>query len=161
MNTILLATDGSPSAEAAGAEAIELAKATGWTLRVLTIWQTPILTGFGYAPIAYDPELADVEKESAAKIARAAVAAAQAAGVEATYELREGFPSAEICEAAAETDARLIVMGAHGWGAFKRLVFGSVSSAVLHDAPAPVMIVRMTESEAESAHREIAVRASQ
>jgi Universal stress protein family. len=50
VNTILLATDGSPSAQAATVEAIELASATGWSLRVLTVWQTPVLTSFGYAP---------------------------------------------------------------------------------------------------------------
>jgi nucleotide-binding universal stress UspA family protein len=160
VNTILLATDGSPSAQAATTEAIELAKATGWTLRVLTIWQMPILTGFGYAPVAYDPELLELEKEHAAKVARHAVELAREAGVEATSEVREGYPSAEICEDASETGARLIVMGAHGWGAFKRLVFGSVSSTVLHDAPAPVLIVRMSESDAESALRETAASAT-
>ena len=39
-------------------------------------------------------------------------------------------------------DAAMIVVGAHGWGAFKRLVFGSVSLGVLHEAPCPVLVVR-------------------
>jgi nucleotide-binding universal stress UspA family protein len=34
----------------------------------------------------------------------------------------------------------MIVVGAHGWGAVKRLVFGSVSLGVLHEAPCPVLV---------------------
>jgi nucleotide-binding universal stress UspA family protein len=157
VHTILLATDGSPSAQAATAEAIELASATGWPLRVLTVWQTPVLTSFGFAPSVYDPRLVELEKEHATEVARLAAALAHEAGLGATIEVRQGFPADEICAVADEQQPRLIVMGAHGWGAFKRLVFGSVSSTVLHHAPSPVLIVRMPEAEeAEPAAHESA-----
>jgi nucleotide-binding universal stress UspA family protein len=149
MDTILFATDGSPSAKAAAHEAFDLATATGWRLRVITVWRAPILTGYGFAPVPYMPELADVEREHAEKVAREAVEAASAAGVNATWELRQGDAPDEICAAAAETAARLIIIGAHGWGALQRLVFGSVSTAVLHHAQCPVLIVRGAEDEAE------------
>jgi nucleotide-binding universal stress UspA family protein len=149
VDTILFATDGSPSARKALGEAIELAQETGWKLRVLTVWQMPLVTGYGFAPAAYVPELAETEKEHAAQVAHAAVAVAARAGVAATAEIREGLAADEICTAAAEEGARLIVMGAHGWGAIKRVLFGSVSTHVLHDAPCPVLIVRMSESELE------------
>jgi len=147
VKTILLATDGSPSAQAATVEAIELASATGWSLRVLTVWQTPILTSFGYAPAVYDPKLTELEKEHATEVAQRAAALAHEAGLEATVEVRQGFPADEICAVVAESQAQLVVLGAHGWGAFKRLVFGSVSNAVLNHATSPVLIVRMTEPE--------------
>jgi len=149
MGTILFATDGSPSAKAAAQEAFELAKATGWTLRVVTVWRAPIVTGYGFAPVPYMPELAAVEREHAERVAREAVEAASAAGVQAAWELRQGDAQDEICAAANETAARLIVIGAHGWGALQRLVFGSVSTAVLHHAHCPVLIVRGTDDEAE------------
>ena len=57
MDTILFATDGSPSARAAQEEALTLAKATGWRVRVVTVWRIPILTGYGFAPTPYVPEL--------------------------------------------------------------------------------------------------------
>ena len=145
VNTILLATDGSPSAQAATAEAIELASAAGWPLRVLTVWQTPVLTSFGYTPALYDPKLTELEKEHATEVATSAAALAHEAGVEATFELEQGFPADTICAVAAELQPKLIVMGAHGWGALRRIVFGSVSNAVLHHAPSPVLVVRMTE----------------
>jgi nucleotide-binding universal stress UspA family protein len=154
VNTILFATDGSPSAQKALGEAVELAKETGWGLRVLTVWQTPLVTGYGFAPAALVPELAHAEKDHATKVAEAAVAAAAEAGVEATAEIRNGLPATEICDAASEDGIRLVVIGAHGWGAFKRVLFGSVSNHVLHDAPCPVLVVRMTESELGGAREE-------
>jgi nucleotide-binding universal stress UspA family protein len=151
VNTILLATDGSPSAEAATDEAIELVKATGSRLRVLTVWRAPILTGYGYAPVAYVPELAETECEQAGIVARAAAARALDAGVDATWELRQGEAVEEICGAAAEMDADLIVLGAHGWGALQRLVFGSVSTGVLHHAACPVLVAKARPAEAKPA----------
>ena len=88
MKTILLATDGSPSAERATDEAIALAAATGWPLSVVTVWNMPIVTGYGYAPYPLPRELADAEREHAQEVAAAAVARAADAGLDATFELR-------------------------------------------------------------------------
>ena len=156
VNTILFATDGSPSAQKALHEAIDLARATGWRLRVLTVWHAPLLAAYGYAPAAYVPELAEAERAHADDVACAAVAVAAQAGVEATSETREGRPAFEICEAAAESGVRLIVLGAHGWGAVKRVLFGSVSAHVMHAAPCPVVVVRMSDHELAHAHERAA-----
>ena len=75
--------------------------------------------------------------------------AAYGAGVTATSSTRRGFPPTEICAAAEELDAKLIVMGAHGWGALKRFIFGSVSNGVLHNASCSVLVVRMEADEGE------------
>lgn len=147
MNTILLATDGSPSAHGATDEAIEIAVATGWPVRVLAVWRTPSVAGYGYAPMTLLPELAEVEKDHAVDVARAVVERALEAGAEASFEVREGDAADEICEVAGELPAKLIVMGAHGWSAFKRLLFGSVSTRVLHEAPCPVLIVPDRDGE--------------
>lgn len=160
MNTILFATDGSPSAKAAAHEAFELAKATGWKLRVITVWRAPILTGYGFAPAPYMPKLADIERDHANKVAREAVETAKAAGIDATGELRQGDASDAICAAAEEAAARLIVMGAHGWGAVQRFVFGSVSTSVLHHAHCPVLVVRGADHETERETAKVAETAS-
>ena len=147
MNTILLATDGSASARAATDEAIALAKATGWPLHVLTVWDLPMVAGYGYAPGSYVPvqELCEAEEEHAGEVVQKAVEAATKAGVTATSSIRKGYAAEEICAAAKEHGAAMIIMGAHGWGAFKRLVFGSVSTGVLHHASCPVLVVRADE----------------
>jgi len=150
MKTILLATDGSPSAQLATDEAIEIAAATGWPLRIVTTWNRPIVTGYGYAAYPLPAELAKAEREHAQAVAAAAVTKAGEAGVSATFELREGLPAEEICAAAAETTSTLIVIGAHGWGAVKRLLFGSVSTHVMHAAHCPVLVVRAEETPLDS-----------
>ena len=155
MKTILLATDGSPSAENATDEAIELAAATGWPLRVVTVWNMPVVTGYGYAPYPLPRELADAEREHAHDVAAAAVAKAGDAGLDATFELRTGLPADEICAAAKETAASMIVIGAHGWGAVRRFIFGSVSTHVMHTAPCPVLVVHGDETEGSQPTREV------
>ena len=48
MSTILLATDGSPSAAQATAIAIELATVAGRPLRIVSVWRTPVTAAIGY-----------------------------------------------------------------------------------------------------------------
>jgi nucleotide-binding universal stress UspA family protein len=144
MRTILLATDGSPSATLATRTAIELAQATGAPLHVVTAWSIPV-SAYGYAPLLIVPEVEAAEREKAEQALARAVEQAEAAGVTATSALREGEPVHEICAAARETRASLVVVGAHGWGVVRRLVFGSVSTGVLHRAPCPVLVVRAGE----------------
>jgi nucleotide-binding universal stress UspA family protein len=147
MSTILMATDGSPSAEKATGKAIELAQATNWHLHFVTVWSLSSAP-FGYPPVMFVP-YTELEQENALEVLRAAVDEARAAGVEATSELLEGIAIDEICTAAEKAEADLIVIGAHGRGRVKRLVLGSVSTGVVHKAHCPVLVVR----EARDAER--------
>ncbi len=52
-----------------------------------------------------------------------------------------GDPQATIVDQALSTNADLIVMGTHGRRGFKRLLLGSVTEAVLREAPCPVLTV--------------------
>ena len=141
MARILLATDGSPSAARATEEAVRLARATGWPLTIVTAWHIPV-TGFAYDPLVVVDDLIDSVRESATRALETAADAARAAGVEPETTLVEGAPADQICELAASLGATMIVIGSHGWGAVRRLLFGSVSWAVLHHAPCSVLVVR-------------------
>lgn len=141
MARILLATDGSPSGAKATREAIALARATGWPLTVATVWHVPV-TGFAYEPLVAVPEVADAVRARAQAALDETVAAVRAGGLEPEALLVEGLPADEICRLAAKRDATLVVVGSHGWGRMQRLLFGSVSAAVLHHAPCPVLVVR-------------------
>jgi nucleotide-binding universal stress UspA family protein len=85
---------------------------------------------------------------------RVAVAADIHAEQERLDRLKEKFGSAdlvalhvqgsipdEILKLARDHDADLIVMGSHGHGALYQLFVGSVTTAVLKEAPCPVLVV--------------------
>lgn len=145
---ILLATDGSPSARKAVAEAVGLAKAARCPLVALAVWQVPVTT-YAYGPVPWVPELAEAEQKRAENALQEAAELAKAASVELETLLVEGLPMHTICEVAEERNASMIVLGSHGWGRVKRLWFGSVSTGVLHDAHRPVLVVPSEEEPAK------------
>lgn len=141
MQPILLATDGSPSAEAATREAFDLARRLELPLLVVSVSQEPTAAYgyYGYAEVA-----GQLRKARLAHIGTLlATLDERAAEAEIPCETLalEGFVGERICDAAREHHARLIVIGAHGWGPVGRLLHGSVSTYVLHHAPVPVLIV--------------------
>ena len=146
MKPVLLATDGSPTAEKATEAAIELAQQLDTDLVVVTVWNIPY-TSAGLAPAPISGDLAKLSEEQARKIAVAAAAHAEEAGVETRAVVLRGFPIEEICLAAEKYQPRYLVIGSHGWGAVKRAIFGSVSTGVLHQAKCPVMVVRGEEAK--------------
>lgn len=60
-----------------------------------------------------------------------------------TETVVDGFAKSAIVENAANWGADLIVMGSHGRGSVERFLLGSVSLAVLAQAPCSVAIVRL------------------
>lgn len=140
MKPVMLATDGSPTAAEATKKAIELAKLLDAPLVVVTAWDIPYST-LGYAAVPMIPDLDKVGKEQADKVATEAAKEARAAGVELQAFTLRGFPVEEICLAAEKYEPQLLVLGSHGWSAMKRIMFGSVSTGVLHHAACPVLVV--------------------
>ena len=61
--------------------------------------------------------------------------------VTATYLQPVGDPAAELVEAARELEADLVVLGRRS-RSLRRLVLGSVSDAVVRQAPCDVLVVR-------------------
>src|SRR2546421_5961717 len=150
MRPIVLATDGSDAAQAATHEAIELASALEAPLVVVTAWQIPVTQFGGYGMMAI-PDLDAVEQGLAERVNREAAEEAFAAGVIVESVVERDFPAEVICRVARERDARLVVLGTHGWGPVRRMVFGSVSSGVLHHAPCPVLVAHAVARETETA----------
>jgi nucleotide-binding universal stress UspA family protein len=142
MKPILLATDGSPSAAEATREAIELARALDVPLVATAVEHVsaPSYGYYGYAEVY--SELRKAEAEHVHTTLDAVADKASAAGVACETVALEGAVVDEICKLARERDAAMVVVGAHGWGTFKRFVFGSVSLGVLHEAPCPVLVAR-------------------
>jgi nucleotide-binding universal stress UspA family protein len=144
---ILFATDGSPSAAEAQREALELARLTGAPLVAVSVAHVTLpavgYSGYGYSNVV--SELMEAEHKRVEKLLAELAEAADKAGVTCSTVTAEGVAAEEICRVASEHDAQLIVVGSHGWGAAKRLLSGSVSTALVHTAPCPVLVVRGTQ----------------
>ena len=143
MKPVMLATDGSLSAEAATEEAIELARAFGAPLVVVCVAHVSAAP-YGAAYIGYGElytELRKAEADHVDQVLTDTRERATAAGVDCTTVALEGLPGEEICREAEAHGPRLVVIGAHGWGHIGRLVHGSVSTHVLHHASCPVLVV--------------------
>lgn len=102
----------------------ELARRTGGRLRILHAGP------------------ADAVEEALLEGARCAVADAGDAGFDVAVEtvLLDGLEPAELLRTAAE-DLDLLVMGSRGYGPALRTLLGSVTAAVVHTCPCPVLVV--------------------
>jgi len=143
MGTILVATDGSRAAVAALDAAITLAVATGDEIVAVTVWRA-LQGDYGLAHPSSSvlDDLLTAEREHAEATLSDAAARAEAAGVSIRTLLVAGDPAHEICDRARELDARLIAVGTRGYGSVASLLLGSVSNAVIRQAPCPVMVIR-------------------
>jgi nucleotide-binding universal stress UspA family protein len=144
MKRILIATDGSPSANAAIAAGLKLAREQS-----ADVVFAHVALGFEVLPShafgmrsARPRELSDADRESLEQ----AVAEAQASGVSATTELLVGDPADEIVAYADSIDADAIVVGFRGHGPFANAILGSVSQGVLREARRPVLVVPSSSS---------------
>lgn len=139
---IVLATDGSPSASEATLHAIELARTLGAPLVAVSVEHvtTASFGYFGYAEIL--GQLEKIARDQAEDTLARTSAVAAEAGIECDAVRATGLVAEQICRIANKRGAQMIVIGAHGWGSMNRAFHGSVSTAVVHDAPCPVLVVR-------------------
>ena len=140
MKPLMLATDGSPTAEKATETAIDLARSLDTELVIVSVWDIPYTT-VGLAPMPVTGEFALGGHDEAQRVVAEAAARAEEAGVEVRTIVLRGLPVDEICVAAEKFHAQFLVLGSHGWGALRRAIFGSVSTGVLHHARCPVLVV--------------------
>ena len=149
VGTVLVATDGSPSAHDATNFGIALAGAHDAKLLFVHVVRT--LDFFvddieepGYA-MPHEP----TELDHA--VLDEAVARATEHGVRATTSLRLGSAVDEIVSYADARNVDLIVVGTRGHGRVATALLGSVSLGVLHKATRPVLIVRGAHSMTSAA----------
>jgi nucleotide-binding universal stress UspA family protein len=138
VNNILIATDGSESAEQALEVAIELAHEMGATLHVVSV-RPPLPVGHtGPSPAVLEVD----EEHGAERIAAAAAERAREAGVHATPHVARGPVVDNIVSAVHELGSDLLIVGSRGHGSIAGVMLGSVSHALIRQSPVPVTIVR-------------------
>jgi len=158
MRVLLVATDGSTAAEGALEEAISLAAETGDEVAVITVWRA-LQGDFGlsYPSAAMLDDILDAERRHAEATLADAVSRAGAAGVPIRTRLATGDPAELICAYAREIEARLVAIGTRGHGTVASLLLGSVSNAVIRQAPCPVLVVREPDRARETSREAQAV----
>ncbi len=136
---ILIAVDDSQFAAEAATVGIELAKSLGAAVGFVNVID---LSG-GNSPTWGFPE--DEKAEMSEQAGRRLVTSFRnrtATRSNSREWVEAGTPASKIIEVAKEWPADLLVMGSHGRGKTAGLLLGSVSQAVLHHAPCPVLVVR-------------------
>ena len=144
--SIVVGTDGSATAGEAVREAIELAKAVGASIELVSAYE-PVSNQRLREEARQAPEdlqwMVNPREDVDATLAEAAERVA-AAGVTSRSWAREGDPADAILDVAEERGADLIVVGNKGMTGAKRFLLGSVPNKVSHHAPCSVLIIRTT-----------------
>ena len=144
--SIVVGTDGSETAEEAVRQAVDLAKAVGAKLQLVSAYE-PVSNQRIREERQQAPD--DVQwsinpREDVDGTLAEAADVAEQAGVQVERFARQGDPADAILDVAEETKADLIIVGNKGMTGARRFLLGSVPNKVSHHAPCSVLIIRTT-----------------
>jgi len=146
---VLIATDGSDDAITAAQRGLAVVGSPD-LISLLCVTDEPLATSAGLESgfaggITSPQELNEEWKASQESANHALDLTVAALDTTAPIErlIDDGPPGSAICDVAKERGADVIVVGSRGRGAIKRALLGSVSAHVVHNAPCPVLVVRV------------------
>jgi nucleotide-binding universal stress UspA family protein len=155
---VLVALDGSPSAEAVLRFLLEIAGPLDMTVSLLRVLEpVPPMAVEGTRHMIVD----DIEgrRRDAEEYLAPIATELRARGVNVTSHVRRGRPADEILATAREGNIDLVAMATHGRTGLGRLLFGSVAETVLRHSPVPVFMIRQPDAvETAPAPREAHAR---
>ena len=140
--SIVVGTDGSPTARHAVRTAADLARRYGATLHVVCAYRASpaaVTVMSGMVPVMPDAELAAAMETMLAETADEC----RGGGVEVQTYACQGDAADAIVNVAETQGADLVVVGNRGMQGARRLI-GSVPNNVSHHAPCSVLIVQTT-----------------
>jgi nucleotide-binding universal stress UspA family protein len=132
LSTIGVGFDGSPESRAAVEFAHRIAETVGAHLRVICVVVPP-------DPGGPSQDWAEHAHRRRAEAEARLAAALSELGEIATGALPVGDPARELSDAAHDLD--LLVTGSRGYGPVRRLMLGSTSIKLVHEAPCPVLVL--------------------
>lgn len=144
--TVVIATDGSESAERAVRMALDIADRFGATVHALSVVDAGDVAA---SPDELTEELEDA-LDDAGEEAVATVesrAATHSPDCDVVTAVRSGDPAKEIIAYAKETDADVVAMGTRGRHGDHAFLLGSVAEALVRHCPTPVLTVRQLGEE--------------
>lgn len=140
--SIVVGTDGSPTADKAVAAAAALAGQWGSKLHIVTGFKTgtPGMASALGAPLVDAGVEASLRQDAATEIGERALSSL-ASGVHAECHSVPGDAADAIVDTAERVGADLVVVGSKGMRGARR-VLGSVPNSVSHSAPCAVLIIK-------------------
>jgi nucleotide-binding universal stress UspA family protein len=141
---ILVAIDETPAAAFALRHVVPYALEQNSHLTLVSVATNP--PSFAAAAGVSPQQLADqIEREAATHLRE--VAASLPENLSVTTLLRHGDPAEEILALLDEQPFDLLCLGARGRGRVTGALLGSVSTAVLHNSPVPVVVLHPPPGE--------------
>lgn len=134
---ILVAYDGSEKAKKALEIGIDLAKKYYSKLYIVEVVDETVFRNSGILPPL---EAIEELRKKAEKDIQEAYKKAQ--GLDVVAEVISGDPASSILEYASNKGIDLIVVGSRGLSTFKKILLGSVSSAILNNSTISVLVVK-------------------
>jgi nucleotide-binding universal stress UspA family protein len=147
ISKILVPIDGSKVSHKAAKYAVELAKQTGASLTLLSVFDIRFIfdqeVSASASPTHLKESVEDYLKQSAQSSADEIAKICERNHIQYKTAIRRGHPVEEIMKEATKSKADLIVMGSHGKSAIKAAMLGSVTYGVIHkDSKIPILIVK-------------------
>jgi len=140
LRRILAPVDFSPASQRGLAFAAALAGRFHSQLHLLHVVEPPVLPEWGYAHIPQrEARLRHAAEE---RLPRLPSECGINPALVASTKIRSGEAEDEICKAAAEERADVVVLASHGLGGIQHAFFGSTAERVVRRAPCPVLTVR-------------------
>jgi nucleotide-binding universal stress UspA family protein len=142
---VLVGVDGSPESQEAARQAAVLTE-PGGTLTLLAVYDIApaIVGGTGSeTPSYYDEDVQRERAEAALESARDAVPA----GMKLVEKVVRGNAADELVRELSGERQTLVAVGSHGTGRVRGIVVGSTATAMIHRAPACVLVARKSGDE--------------
>ena len=137
---IVVPLDGSAISEVAVSHATGIAKATGSSILLVTVWEEGERALIGDLP-GLSKDLFRQGEEHYEEYLAGLAKRLEGTGIEVETEVRIGDPAAEVLRVLEQRDPRLLVMATHGRSGLSRWRYGSVAATLAREAPLPTMVV--------------------
>lgn len=138
---ILIATDGSETANEAADFGIEMVGCSGAKIYAVYVIDTTPYRSVSLDKIWSKETLDEFERaghEATSYIEKIGTAA----GVEVETRVLRGHPAEKIISFAEDNNIDMIIVGSLGKGGYERVVLGSVSEKIVRHSKVPVLVVR-------------------
>ena len=143
--SVIVGTDGSPTAQRAVSQAAQLAAADGARLVIVTAYVPGGASAGDMDAVPADIRFTLTDRVQAEELAQRGREVAKEVGVrKVVIQAIAGDPGSVLLEAAKDFDADLIVVGSKGLTSAAHFILGSVASSVSHHAPCDVLVAHTT-----------------